>query len=78
MLLHKLYINVAIANIFLPAPALYDLRRLNYNQFTEKREKTVIFFPKPKRIWLYCRGSDQSIICYFLFLNHTAFFNEMI
>ena len=30
MLLHKLFINVAIANIFLHAPALYDLRRLNY------------------------------------------------
>ena len=77
MLLHKLYIqNVAIANIFLLAPARYDLRRLNYKQFAEKREKTVIFFPKPKRIWLYCRGSDQSIFCHSL--NDTAFFNEMI
>ena len=76
LLQFKLYMNVAIANIFLQAPARYDLRRLNYKQFTKKREKTVIFFPKPKRIWLYCRGSDQSIFCYFL--NDTAFFNEMI
>ena len=35
-----------------------------------------VFFPKPKRIWLYCRGSDQSIFCHSL--NDTAFFNEMI
>ena len=64
MLLHKLYINVAIANIYLEAPDLFDLRRLNFKQITEKREKTVIFFPKPKRIWLYCRGSDQSILLF--------------
>ena len=75
-MLHKLSVNVAFANIYPQAPAFYDLRRLNYKQFTEKREKTVIFFPKPKRIWLYCRGSDQSI--FLSFLNHTAFFNEMI
>ena len=30
MLLHKLYINVTIANIFLHVPALKDLRKLNY------------------------------------------------
>ena len=29
----------------------------------KKHEKTVIFFPKPKRIWLYCRGS----VAYFVF-----------
>ena len=29
MLLHELYINVAIANIFHHAPALKDLRKLN-------------------------------------------------
>ena len=67
-MLHKLFMNVAIAQIFFLAPARYDLRRLNYKQFTEKREKTVIFFPKPKRIWLYCRGSDQSMIYLLLFL----------
>ena len=48
VLLHRLYINVTIANIFLHAPALWDLRKLNYLQFTGKHEKTVIFFPKPK------------------------------
>ena len=49
MLLQKLYINVAIANIFLLAPARYDLRRLNYKQFTEKREKNSDIFPKTKK-----------------------------
>ena len=36
--------------------------------------KNSNIFPKPKRIWLYCRGSDQPIFCYPS--NHTAFFNE--
>ena len=39
MLLHELYINVAIANIFHHAPALKDLRKLNNLQFTEKNMK---------------------------------------
>ena len=47
MLLHKLFINVAIANIFLQAPALYDLRRLNYN--SRKNVKNSDIFPKTKK-----------------------------
>ena len=58
MLLRKLYVNAVIAHIFLHKPALKNLRRLRYKQFAEDMyEKTVIFFPKPKRIWLYWRGS---------------------
>ena len=48
MLLDKLYINVAIANISLQAPALNDLRRLNYKQFTENVKNSDIF-PKTKK-----------------------------
>ena len=57
-LLHKVYINAIIAPIYLHMPALKNLHRLRYKQFAENMyEKTVIFFPKPKRIWLYWRGS---------------------
>ena len=55
---HKLYVNVTIPSIF-PShtcslgPSQAKLLAI----YGKKREKTVIFSPKPKRIWLYCRDS---------------------
>ena len=40
----------------------FSLHRLKYLQFAEKHEETVTFFPKPKRIWLYKRGSVACFV----------------
>ena len=42
-------INVTIPNIFLHAPALEDLRKLNYEQFTEKNMKKQWYFSQNQK-----------------------------
>ena len=49
MLLHKLYINVVIAHIFLCRPALKNLRRLRYKQLAEKKMKKQWYFSQNQK-----------------------------
>ena len=53
MLLHKLYINVAIANILLYPKSFYDLPEPKYQEFS--KFDAIAAMPKKSVFWPYLR-----------------------
>ena len=56
----KLHLYIALSD----SSRLMGQRLSTFHIVSAVQLNISIFFPKPKRIWLYCRGSDQSILLF--------------